>query len=71
MMESIMADENQSYLSHRASRIDHLTDFLSKYMFECIANPWSSRNSDGFVNLGTAENYINEDLIVEKVSTLV
>lgn len=62
-----MEENNQPYLSHRASRIENLSDFLTKYMYECIANPWSPQNSDGFVNLGTAENYINEDLIVEKV----
>lgn len=63
-----MAEEHGTYLSHRASKIEHLADFLTKYMYECMGNQWSPENPDGYANFGTAENYINEDLIVEKVN---
>jgi len=54
-------------ISKRAQKIVSRPNILLKGISKVLLNPYSEKNVKGIINLGTAENKLNNKEILEKV----
>jgi aspartate/methionine/tyrosine aminotransferase len=59
----------EKYLSNRGQITAEHHDFMGHYMNACIENPYSEDDNSGYVNLGTAENRLCDDMLLEKLNS--
>src|SRR5690606_26470680 len=58
-------------ISKRAETLFRETPPLVEAHFKCAANPYNPvSNPEGYINLGTAENFLIEDKLLEKIKTI-
>uniref|UniRef100_A0A915JXE1 Aminotransferase class I/classII domain-containing protein n=1 Tax=Romanomermis culicivorax TaxID=13658 RepID=A0A915JXE1_ROMCU len=56
-------------ISERASLLlEKDEEFLCKNLAVCQGKPWSREQSDGYINLGTAESSLCENILIEKIN---
>jgi len=54
-------------ISARAQKIVSKPNLLLKGISKVLLNPYSEKNVNGIINLGTAENKLNNNEILKKV----